>query len=267
MKNYIQSAARLQLAAPSTVASGALVTAGKELVGVALDGASSGQPLVIDTEGVYELAKLSGTAFAVGDRAYWNGSAVTIVPTALYIGTVVEVAADTAVLCKVMLAKSRNANTLLRNPINLVAKHDASAASNGTAILACFQQGGRPFLASALAGSASVWLYLASSADAVHCTYNANPASNLAGVAVYIDHDAADGFALRMVSPTGLDVHLQTATGRVLTIKHDANAASVGVQAYADHDAAAAARVLFVSPAAADLNIPTSGLVAALLAI
>ncbi len=69
------------------------------------------------------------------------------------------------------------------------------------------------------------------------------------GVQVYIDEDATDGSRLMVNSPTGLDMYVETTSGRFLKIAHNANPAGVGVLIYFDEDAANSyERLLFVSP-------------------
>ena len=76
MKNFIQPGETLTLTAPSTVTSGQLVVVGS-IVGVANFDAASGDDIEVDIEGVFELPKVSGDAIVVGDKLYWNGTALT----------------------------------------------------------------------------------------------------------------------------------------------------------------------------------------------
>lgn len=72
MKNYVQPGAALTIPAPGTVASGAGVLVGS-LFGVANHAATTGAPLTIATEGVFDLPKVGSQAWAVGALVYWDG--------------------------------------------------------------------------------------------------------------------------------------------------------------------------------------------------
>ena len=76
MKNFIQQGSTLTLTAPATTTSGQLVVVGA-IIGVANFDAASGDEVEVDIEGVFELPKLSGDTIAVGEKLYWNGTALT----------------------------------------------------------------------------------------------------------------------------------------------------------------------------------------------
>ena len=76
MNNFIQPGETLTLTAPATVTSGQLVVVGS-IVGVANFDAASGDDVEVDIEGVFELPKVSGDTNVVGDKLYWNGTALT----------------------------------------------------------------------------------------------------------------------------------------------------------------------------------------------
>lgn len=71
MKNYVQDANRIQVAAPAALTSGdgALVGA---LFGVAITDAESGADVVLQTTGVVTLTKAPSQAWTVGVRVYWD---------------------------------------------------------------------------------------------------------------------------------------------------------------------------------------------------
>lgn len=73
MKNFVQEGRSLTITAPANIASGAIVVAGS-LVGVAQGAAASGQPVTIDTMGVFEVAKTTGAAWTLGARIAANGA-------------------------------------------------------------------------------------------------------------------------------------------------------------------------------------------------
>ncbi len=103
------------------------------IFGVAQDAATSGDVDVqIDTEGVHELVKDAGTAWAVGDRAYWDDSAKEVdtdSAAGMLIGYVTEVAESAAVLGKVKLLGC--AADMLEGP--QAAQVDTAAAAAATA--------------------------------------------------------------------------------------------------------------------------------------
>lgn len=96
MKNTIQQGIVLSLAAPYAVASGAGCQFGTALFGVAAGATASGATGEFRTEGVFELAKTSALAIAVGDVVYWDNTAkeVNKTNTNLRIGVAVAGAAN-----------------------------------------------------------------------------------------------------------------------------------------------------------------------------
>lgn len=73
MKNYVQPGENIAISAPYALTSGdgALVGA---LFGVANTDADNGASVVLSTEGVYDLAKNSAEAWAIGDAIYWDNT-------------------------------------------------------------------------------------------------------------------------------------------------------------------------------------------------
>lgn len=76
MKNYIQRGNTLTITASGAVTSGQLVVVGS-IAGVASTNAAIGEEVEIQVEEVFELPKVSGDAIALGDKLYWNGTALT----------------------------------------------------------------------------------------------------------------------------------------------------------------------------------------------
>lgn len=78
-QNYINSGKVFEYTVPAatTIASGAPVFLGSSILGVALEGGTTGAVLQVDTEGVWELPKNTGTgtAIAQGAKAYWDNTA------------------------------------------------------------------------------------------------------------------------------------------------------------------------------------------------
>lgn len=96
-KNFIQEGENMTVPAPYDVVSGAGAKVGV-LFGVAAFTALSGVDVVISTEGVWSLAKVSAQAWTVGAALYWDDSAklVTTATTTgnLHIGCAAAAAAN-----------------------------------------------------------------------------------------------------------------------------------------------------------------------------
>ena len=71
MKNFIQDGETITLAAPADVVSGGVVVVGS-IVGVASVTALSGADVEVQTEGVFELTKVTTDAIVQGDKVYWD---------------------------------------------------------------------------------------------------------------------------------------------------------------------------------------------------
>ncbi len=93
MKNFVQPGCNLTVTAPAGgVSSGDPVKIGS-LFGVAAYSAPAGAPLEITTEGVFDLPKAAGVAFAQGDKAYFDTAAKDIAAAAnglSWVGVVTE---------------------------------------------------------------------------------------------------------------------------------------------------------------------------------
>ena len=76
MKNYVGDGNALTVTAPAAVSAGAGVLIGS-IFGVAANDAASGAEVVINTTGVYDLAKTAAQAWTAGALLYWSGTAVT----------------------------------------------------------------------------------------------------------------------------------------------------------------------------------------------
>lgn len=79
--NMIESGDCLTLAAPADVASGAGVLVGS-IFGVAASDALSGEPVVVNRKGVYELPKTSAQAWTAGAKIYWDNTGKVCTTTA-----------------------------------------------------------------------------------------------------------------------------------------------------------------------------------------
>lgn len=105
MKNAIQSGVVLTLVAPYAVASGAGCQVGAGLFGVATGPVSNGAAGEFVTSGVFELAKTSALAIAVGDVVYWDNTAKVVnkTDTNLRVGVAVSAAANPSATVQVKL--------------------------------------------------------------------------------------------------------------------------------------------------------------------
>lgn len=80
MRNFIQGDDRITIVAGGTITSGQGVLFG-DLVGVAVHGATSGQPVTLQIRGVVRLAKAAGT-INPGVVLYWDNTAGRATTTA-----------------------------------------------------------------------------------------------------------------------------------------------------------------------------------------
>jgi predicted RecA/RadA family phage recombinase len=94
MKNKIQDGSNLTVTAAANITSGDGVRMGM-LFGVAQATVLSGADVVLATEGVFELPKLSAQAWTVGQAIFWTGTQCTTVTTGnLFIGVATAVAVN-----------------------------------------------------------------------------------------------------------------------------------------------------------------------------
>ncbi|MBI4906601.1 MAG: DUF2190 family protein [Acidobacteria bacterium] len=109
MKNYIQKGETLTVTAPATITSGAVVVVGS-IIGIAATDAASGDEVEVDTEGVFELTKVTTDAVSQGDKLYWDSGASKVTKTAgtgskPLVGVATAAAGNgvTSVNCRLML--------------------------------------------------------------------------------------------------------------------------------------------------------------------
>lgn len=82
MKNYIQDGEAINLVVPAatTYVAGDVVPIGN-LTGIAVTGGTTGDTIVVNMCGVYELAKTAPLAITQGDRLFWNTSTKKVTKT------------------------------------------------------------------------------------------------------------------------------------------------------------------------------------------
>ena len=105
-KNYIQRGDVLTIPAPANTLSGEVVIIG-ELRGVALGDAAETATLDVQTEGVFELAKVAANAFAIGAAVYYDADTKLVTATStdnVRLGFAVTVAAAGSASVNVKLA-------------------------------------------------------------------------------------------------------------------------------------------------------------------
>lgn len=72
MKNYVQPGNVVEVIMPGAKTSGDGVLVGSRLFGVAVDTYTSGSTGQIAVEGVFDIAKTTGQAYAAGAQVWWN---------------------------------------------------------------------------------------------------------------------------------------------------------------------------------------------------
>lgn len=83
MRNYVERGSTLTVSAPYQLQPGQGCEVG-HFFGVAKGAAAQGLPIVLEIDGVYDLAKHAGDVFAQGDLAYWDN--VNLVVTSVAAG-------------------------------------------------------------------------------------------------------------------------------------------------------------------------------------
>lgn len=83
MKNYIQNGDAINYLIPSatTITAGSVVAIGTNITGVAVTGGTTGDTIVVNLCGVYELTKDAPLVITQGDRLFWNASNKEITKT------------------------------------------------------------------------------------------------------------------------------------------------------------------------------------------
>lgn len=106
MKNFIHEGQMVPVPAPSGgVVSGAGVLVGS-IFGVAAYTAAQGDPVELATVGVFDLPKVSGTAFTVGAPLFWDttpGRLTTVAADGVLVGVATAAASSDAVIGRVRL--------------------------------------------------------------------------------------------------------------------------------------------------------------------
>ena len=85
MKNYVQPGVSITVTAAAAASSGDGVKMGNllgNLFGIASGDAAIGEKLVLTTEGVFDMPKVSANTFDVGALVYWDDTAKVVTSTA-----------------------------------------------------------------------------------------------------------------------------------------------------------------------------------------
>lgn len=78
--NKIKRGERLDITLTAIAASGDVVVVG-DILGVAVTGGAIGDTVAVDTEGVFDVPKATGQAWAVGNTLYWDATAKNFTTT------------------------------------------------------------------------------------------------------------------------------------------------------------------------------------------
>ncbi|MHC0054148.1 DUF2190 family protein [Actibacterium sp. D379-3] len=81
MRNYVQPGVSITVTAAAAASSGDGVKVGN-LFGIASGDAAIGEKLVLSTEGVFDMPKVSANTFDVGALVYWDDTAKVVTSTA-----------------------------------------------------------------------------------------------------------------------------------------------------------------------------------------
>lgn len=106
MRNHIQPGNVLTIPAPAAVLSGGVVIAG-EIKGIASGHAASGEPVDVQTSGVFDLPKVAANSFALGAAVHWDATAGLATSTAsgnTRLGVAVEAAAASTATVRIRLS-------------------------------------------------------------------------------------------------------------------------------------------------------------------
>lgn len=250
MQNY-NSPGRIldaQVAPAGGVTSGTPVMIGGMLMVPQAD-ASVGVAFAGAIDGVFTLAKETGTAWTSNQVLYWDddNSRCTHQRIGRAIGTAEGATASGGATGLVRLEPA--AGLRLRDGVVNVIDDD-SAASNGTAVYVVLTDG-PAYLCSVTAGNATTSVNIDEDDDAI-LVVDSDDAATI-GVQLYFDEDADSDARLLINSPLALPVYLPTMGGRLIRIGHNATPGTPGVAVYVDDDGATASeKLLFVSPTNAD---------------
>jgi predicted RecA/RadA family phage recombinase len=136
MKNFVQRGDTVTLTAPYDVASGAGLQVGS-LFGVASFAAASTKSVEAVRIGVFDLAKVSAQAWAMGDRIYWDNTAklcTTVATGNLLVGSALLVASNPSATGRVLLDGSADRRQVLQATGNLNFPNIGAAASSDLTI-------------------------------------------------------------------------------------------------------------------------------------
>ena len=114
MNNYIQPGAALEVTMPGAKTKGDGVLVGSRLFGVAVDTYTSGAAGIIWTQGVFDIAKTTGEAYAAGALVWWNNTTAKVMSGTganVEVGVVVVAATSGATTARVRVGAIPGVNT------------------------------------------------------------------------------------------------------------------------------------------------------------
>jgi len=133
--------------------------------------------------------------------------------------------------------------------------HDADPASDGSLVYVMMNPS-LPSLATFVTAEsgASLWNNYSES-EHISVQYQSEPPA-IGAIQLYVDYDGASDEKY-IANMGGMDLKVPTSTGRIIHIKHNADASSVGVPLYFDMQAASA-RTRMIADVPNDTNIATT---------
>ena len=177
-----------------------------------------------------------------------NGTDAVTITAPSSLGGAVTLTLPTASLDLAEVAKHYNPLVETGKTLNVV-DNDSAAAETQVFVVVEPQAPHLAYLASANAGTATVYVQNDEADAALAVVYNANPAANLGGVALYFDEDGTTQARFRANLASGFDAKIAMSDGRLINVVADATPGTEGVAVYIDDDAAdATERLMFVSP-------------------
>lgn len=114
MNNYVQPGGALTVTIPGAKTKGDGVQVGTKIFGIAHETYSSGATGVIWTEGVFDVAKTTGQAYAAGAAVWWNDTTAKLTSGTganLEAGVVVVAAGSSDTTARIKLGAIPGVNT------------------------------------------------------------------------------------------------------------------------------------------------------------
>jgi predicted RecA/RadA family phage recombinase len=137
MKNYICDGERIQVTLTGAVSPGDVVIVGMKTA-IAITGGKTGDVIVAQTEGVFELPKVAGATLYQGARLYWdsnNGVATSVASTNMLLGYAYVSAASNDATVQCCIVDNPNTTPLVANQVPSSASDVAGLKADFNALL------------------------------------------------------------------------------------------------------------------------------------